>query len=202
MTDLSYIVKRFDEAYEVASKITPAFVAEVAVIAELCVERLKAGGTIFFCGNGGSAADAMHLAAEMSGFFKDRTRIPFRAVALGCNQAHVTAVSNDVGYEAAMTREANALVRKGDVLIAMTTSGKSQNVVSTLAIARRNGAHTILLTGGLCVKGLFASCDHHLIIPSANTPRIQEVMMQIGHIICEYVEEHLRGWEGPAEAAT
>jgi D-sedoheptulose 7-phosphate isomerase len=200
--DCSYVVKRFDEAYEVASNITPAFIAEVATIAELCVERLKAGNTIFFCGNGGSAADAMHLAAELSGFFKDRDRIPFRAMALGCNQAHVTAVSNDNDYSQAMVREAKALMRKGDILFAMTTSGKSPNVMFTLIQARQLGAKAVLVTGGLCPKGHVTACDYHLVIPSANTPRIQEIMMQVGHIICEYIEEHLRGWDGPNVEAT
>lgn len=147
------------------------------------------GGKVLFCGNGGSAADAQHLAAELSGrFYFDRQ--PLFAEALHVNSSFVTAVANDYGYDAVFARLVKAMGKKGDVLVGLTTSGNSENILNAFDIAKSLGMITVGFTGESGGK-LKAKCDFLLNIPSTDTPRIQEVHILLGHIICELVESQL-----------
>ena len=151
------------------------------------VLSLKNGNRIYFCGNGGSAADAQHLAAEFSGrFYKDRKALP--AEALHVNTSYVTAVSNDYGFDVIYSRLVEGVMKKGDVLIGLSTSGNSANIVKAFEAARTKGITTVGFTG--LTGGILKSLSDYLInIPSADTPRIQESHIMIGHIICQLAEE-------------
>ncbi len=156
---------------------------------EKCIESLNNGGCIFFCGNGGSASDAQHLSAELSGrFYYDRP--PLRSEALHCNTSYVTAVGNDYGYNHIFSRLLEGNGKKGDVLIGLSTSGNSENILNTFVTAKNKGIFTIAMTGesGGKLKNI---TDILLNVPSANTPRIQESHILIGHIICEYIEKSI-----------
>ncbi len=147
------------------------------------------GGKILFCGNGGSAADAQHLAAEFSGrFYQDRDPLP--AEALHANSSYLTAVANDYGYDQVYRRLVRGIGRPGDMLVGLSTSGNSPNVVLAMSQARELGMHTLAMTGegGGRMKEY---ADLILAVPSRDTPRIQEAHMLLGHIICEAVEAGL-----------
>jgi D-sedoheptulose 7-phosphate isomerase len=151
------------------------------------VAALKKGNRIYFCGNGGSAADAQHLAAEFSGrFYTDRDALP--AEALHCNTSYLTAVANDYSYDVVYARLVKGIGQKGDVLVGLSTSGNSSNIVKAFEVAKEKGILTIGFTGegGGKMKSL---SDFLLDIPSKNTPRIQESHIMLGHIICQLVEE-------------
>ncbi|HEX2534928.1 MAG TPA: D-sedoheptulose 7-phosphate isomerase [Chitinophagaceae bacterium] len=162
-------------------------VERTAAIAQLMVTALQSGRRIYFCGNGGSAADAQHLAAEFSGrFYTDRKALP--AEALHCNTSYLTAVANDYSYEIVYARLIDGIGQSGDVLVGLSTSGNSANVVRAFEAAREKGIATVGFTGmsGGAMKPL---SDFLLNIPSTDTPRIQEAHMLLGHIICQLVEE-------------
>lgn len=166
-----------------------ALLERTARAAARCIETLRADGTVLWCGNGGSAADAQHLSAELTGrFYYDRP--PLRSEALHVNTSYLTAVGNDYGYDQVFERLARAQLRRGDVLIGLSTSGNSSNIVHALETARKLGAHTIAFTG---VGGgrLAEHADILIDIPSRDTPRIQEVHMLLGHCLCEIVEATL-----------
>ncbi len=167
----------------------PLFLNEIEQVAVTCVDALQRGNKILFCGNGGSAADAQHLAAELSGrFYYDRP--PLDAEALNVNMSYITAVGNDYGYDAVFARALQAKGKKGDVLIAISTSGNSKNVVSAVEVAREKGLVTVGMTGS---KGGILSriCEFLLKVPSEDTPRIQESHIFIGHAICEIIEAEI-----------
>lgn len=150
---------------------------------------LKNNGKVLFCGNGGSAADAQHLAAELSGrFYLDRD--PLFAEALHVNTSYLTAVSNDYGYDEAYSRLVKGMGRKGDILIGLSTSGNSKNVIKAFETANKIGMDTVAMTGadGGELKNI---CKYLINVPTVNTPRIQESHILIGHIICEIVEEQI-----------
>ena len=157
--------------------------------AELIIKTYKQGGRVFFCGNGGSAADAQHLAAELSGrFYFDRP--PLAAEALHVNTSYITAVANDYSYDVIFSREVDAFCKEGDVLVGISTSGNSANVLKAFETAKGKGVLTIAMTGES--GGKMASISDILInVPSNDTPRIQESHITIGHIICQIVEEEL-----------
>lgn len=159
----------------------------VAVI----VKAFKDGNKVLFCGNGGSAADAQHLAAEFSGrFYIDRDALP--AEALHCNTSYLTAVGNDYSFDLIYARLIKGLGKKGDVLIGLSTSGNSANIVNAFEIAKEKEMITIGFTG--LTGGLLKEISDHLLnVPSTDTPRIQESHILLGHIICELVEEKLFG---------
>jgi D-sedoheptulose 7-phosphate isomerase len=159
--------------------------------AEAAVVSLRAGGRLLFCGNGGSAADAQHLAAEFTGRFL-REREPWDAIALHANTSALSAVGNDYGFDQVFAREVRAHGRKGDVLICISTSGNSPNVLAALNAARKKGMTNIGLTGKDGGK-MAECCDILLAVPSRNTPRIQEMHILLGHIFCQLVEEDLCG---------
>ncbi len=153
------------------------------------VNSYRAGGKVLFCGNGGSAADAQHLAAELSGrFYLDRP--PLNAEALHVNSSFITATANDHSYEMVFARMLQALGKQGDVLLAFSTSGKSPNVIRALDTARKLGLKTMGFTGE-DGGDMYPLCDILFTVPSADTARIQEVHMLLGHIICENVESIL-----------
>jgi D-sedoheptulose 7-phosphate isomerase len=153
---------------------------------EAIIETFRKDGKVLFCGNGGSAADAQHLAAELSGrFYYDRP--PLFAEALHVNTSYLTAVANDYAFDKVYSRLVEAKGRKGDALIALSTSGNSPNVVKAIQTANAIGMTTIGFTGadGGQMKNL---CNHLLNIPSSDTPRIQEAHILLGHILCEIIE--------------
>lgn len=158
-------------------------------VAALWVTTFRAGRKLLFCGNGGSAADAQHLAAELSGRFRyDRDPLP--AEALHVNTSFMTAVANDYSFDEVFARMVRALGQEGDMLVALSTSGNSPNVLRALEAARDRRMRTIGLTGA--GGGAMASlCDLLLEIPSTDTPRIQECHMLVGHILCEITEQQL-----------
>jgi D-sedoheptulose 7-phosphate isomerase len=166
-----------------------ALVGRIQQVTLLIVDAFRKGNKVLFCGNGGSAADAQHLAAEFSGrFYKDRTPLP--AEALHCNTSYLTAVANDYGYEFVYSRLLKGVGREGDVLIGLSTSGNSSNIVKAYEQARSMGISTVSFTGagGGTMKDL---SDILLNVPSTDTPRIQECHITMGHIICELVEAQL-----------
>ncbi|MBD0376040.1 MAG: D-sedoheptulose 7-phosphate isomerase [Flavisolibacter sp.] len=156
-------------------------------VADVIVMALKRGNRIYFCGNGGSAADAQHLAAELSGrFYKDRKALP--AEALHCNTSYITAVANDYSYEVVYARLLEGVGSAGDVVVGLSTSGNSANIVKAFEAARANNMITIGFTGwgGGMMKAI---SDYWINVPSTDTPRIQESHILLGHIICQMVEE-------------
>lgn len=162
----------------------------LAIIAGLLVEGFRRGNKVLLFGNGGSAADAQHIACELAGkFYRDRAPLP--AIALTINTSSLTAIANDYGYEEVFARQLRGLVKKGDIVIGISTSGKSPNVLRGIKEAKQVGAVTIAFTGqGGKLKEIV---DHALSIPSTDTPRIQEAHITAGHIICYLVEEALFG---------
>lgn len=164
-------------------------IAAIEKAANLLIEKIRNGGTAYFCGNGGSAADAQHLAAELSGkFYIDRQ--PLAAEALHCNTSFLTAVGNDYSFDIIYSRLLQGVGHKGDVLIGLSTSGNSKNIINAVDKAKEIGIYTIIFTGqsGGLLKN---KCDLCICVPSTNTPRIQEAHITIGHIICEIIEQTL-----------
>lgn len=163
--------------------------SKVEKAAELITETYKQGGRVYFCGNGGSAADAQHLAAELSGrFYFDRP--PLAAEALHVNTSYMTAVANDYSYDVVFSREVEAFCKEGDVLIGISTSGNSANVLKAFEVAKRKKVSIIAMTGEGGGK-MASECDILIDVPSNDTPRIQESHIMLGHIICQKVEEDL-----------
>lgn len=165
------------------------FVARIQEAVDLIVASLRAGGKIHFCGNGGSAADAQHLAAELSGRFA-YDRPPLNAEALHCNTSYLTAVGNDYGYDAVFARLIQGTAKKGDVLVGISTSGNSKNILKAYETAHEMNVKIISLTGATGGKMKDLS-DILLNVPSTITPRIQESHILIGHIICQLVESEM-----------
>ncbi|MDN3656623.1 D-sedoheptulose 7-phosphate isomerase [Ferruginibacter paludis] len=166
-------------------------ISTVATCVDIIVTAFKNGNKVLFCGNGGSAADAQHLAAEFSGrFYIDRDALP--AEALHCNTSYLTAVANDYSFDLIYARLIKGLGKKGDVLVGLSTSGNSANIVNAFETAKEKEMITIGFTGftGGAMKEI---SDYLLNVPSTDTPRIQESHILLGHIICELVEERLFG---------
>ncbi|HRO45840.1 D-sedoheptulose 7-phosphate isomerase [Agriterribacter sp.] len=159
----------------------------VEAVTEVITKAFQQGNKVLFCGNGGSAADAQHLAAEFSGrFYIDRDALP--AEALHANTSYLTAVANDYSYDVIYSRLIKGLGNKGDILVGLSTSGNSRNIVLAFEQAKANGMITVGFTGesGGEMKAL---SDYLINVPSADTPRIQESHILLGHIICQLVEE-------------
>jgi len=166
-------------------------VNQIATVTEVITKAFQNGNAVYFAGNGGSAADAQHLAAEFSGrFYKDRKALP--SDALHCNTSYLTAVANDYSYDVIYARLLEGLAKKGDVLVGISTSGNSGNIVKAFEMAKTIGVTTIGFTGqnGGKMKDLG---DYLINIPSNTTPRIQESHILVGHIICELVEINIFG---------
>lgn len=181
------MIKSELEGHLATIKATFALEADIKKACETAVATLKAGGKILLCGNGGSAADAQHIAAELTGRYKTE-RGALAGIALTTDTSALTAIGNDYGYEFVFSRQLEALGREGDLLIAISTSGNSGNVVKALELARKIGIKTIGLSGrtGGAMNEL---CELNLVVPSNDTPRIQEMHIMIGHIICQAIDD-------------
>jgi len=154
---------------------------------EMAVQTLKAGGKILIFGNGGSAADAQHIAAELTGRYKtERPSLP--GIALTTDTSALTAIGNDYGYDRVFDRQLEGLGNKGDLAIGISTSGNSKNVISALELAKQKGMRTLGLSGR-DGGGMNSACELNIVIPSSDTPRIQEMHITIGHIICQAIDE-------------
>jgi D-sedoheptulose 7-phosphate isomerase len=165
------------------------FVTTVTAIAEAMSRALRDGGKIMFAGNGGSAADAQHIAAELIGRF-GYDRAPLPAIALTTDTSALTAIGNDYGFDAVFERQLRGLGRKGDVFVGISTSGRSPNVVAALRAAREIGIVTVGFTGSKG-DGMHALCDHTLVAPSDDTALIQQIHITAGHAICGLIERAL-----------
>ncbi|MGH9415264.1 MAG: D-sedoheptulose-7-phosphate isomerase [Terriglobales bacterium] len=181
----------FERAAAIQRATLAALEPALQQAADALVGCYRAGGKALFCGNGGSAADAQHLAAEFVGRYLSERR-PLPALALHANASALTAIGNDYGYEQSFARPLQALARPGDVLVALSTSGNSANVVAALERARSLGLATIGLTGEGGGK-IGGCCDILLAVASRETPRIQECHILIGHCLCQAVEQALFG---------
>ena len=183
------VAKHIEESISVKQRILKDLLPSIEKAAALAADCLQRGNKLLFCGNGGSASDSQHLAAEFVGRYeKERRALP--AIALTTDTSILTAVSNDYGYERVFERQVEALGRKGDVLFAISTSGNSKNVLKAVEKARTLGIHTIGFTGGTG-GALKTAVDLPIVIPSGKTSRIQESHIMIGHILCECVDELL-----------
>ncbi len=186
---LEYIRKIINDSLDVRRALMSdeALLRKIELIAGACIHALGNDHKILFCGNGGSAADAQHLAAELTGrFMKDRPAL--YAEALHVNTSALTAIANDFGYDQVFARQVEAMGRKGDVLVGLSTSGNSQNVVLAMQKARKLEMVTIGMSGSTGGK-LTDVSDILICVPSDNTARIQEVHMLIGHILCGIIED-------------
>ena len=186
------VLEEFRASCSVKEATAQQLKTEIVIAANLIAETVRSGGKAIFFGNGGSAADAQHLAAELVGRYAfDRPPVP--AIVLHGNASAVTAISNDYGYDEVFARQVQAFAAHGDVVVGISTSGASPNVLKALQAAKVAGCSTIGLTGeaGRSLMGRF--CDVLLVVPSKSTPRIQEAHITIGHVICGLVERRLFG---------
>ena len=189
MTDM--IAKLLQDSIDVKQAVLAdqTLLTAIEKVTQHCVDVLQSGHKLLLAGNGGSASDAQHIAAELVGRFEvDRKGLP--AIALTTNASQLTAISNDYGYEAVFSRQVEAFGAKGDLFIGLTTSGNSANVIAAAEVAKSQGLTIIGMTGASGGK-LEALCDVCLKVPSSNTARIQEVHITIGHILCAQIEAAL-----------
>ena len=191
MDQSTVIIKNLENSIALKQQILGdvAMVALISTLSDKIIQAYQSGNKVLFCGNGGSAADAQHLAAELSGrYYYDRP--PLSSDALHVNTSYLTAVANDYSYDQIYARLIRAVGKEGDILIGMSTSGNSGNVIQALEQARSQGMITVGFTGETGGK-MKDYCDILLPIPSKDTPRIQECHMLIGHTVCEIVEQAL-----------
>jgi D-sedoheptulose 7-phosphate isomerase len=185
------IIKTFEESARVKIKFAGENVEKIEEVVQLIAEAFREGKKVLLFGNGGSAADASHIAAEfVNRFLIERPPLP--AIALNTDVAVLTSISNDYDYSYVFSKQLVALGNEGDVVIGLSTSGNSQNVVRAIDVAKKNGMRTIMLTGGNGGK-LANKADHTFIVQSKVTARIQETHITLGHVICQMVDEELFG---------
>ena len=184
-------ISAFDESAEVKRKFVRDYADRIAQLAQYVARALREGRKIMLFGNGGSATDASHLAAEFVGRYH-RDRAPLPALALATDMAAVTCIANDYDYTEIFARQIKAHGHKGDIAIAMSTSGNSANVLKAVEVARGFGLITVGWTGGTGGK-LAELVDHPFIVPSTVTARIQECHITLGHVLCELIEEGVFG---------
>ena len=185
------VIRELEESANIKKMLAENLPDIIVDAAQLIINAFKAGKKVLLIGNGGSAADAQHIAAELVGrFLMERKALP--AIALTTDTSILTAVSNDYGYDTVFSRQIEALAEEGDVLMTMTTSGASSNILKAIETAHAKGVDVIVLTGE---KGasLRDRAELVMVVPSAKTPKIQEAHIIIGHIICHLVEEELFG---------
>ena len=176
----------FNEHIKTSKVTLEAMCEKIEKAAKICIECLKNGNKILIFGNGGSAADAQHIAAEIVGRYKiNRKGLP--AIAITTDSSAITAISNDFGYLHVFDRQVEALGKKGDVLIGISTGGSSENVINGIEIARKINCKTIGLSGKDGGK-LNSLCNVNIVVPSEDTPRIQEMHILIGHTICQLID--------------
>jgi D-sedoheptulose 7-phosphate isomerase len=188
------IASHFEDSARLKQESAKLLSAPVARAIGLMSASLKAGGKILACGNGGSAADAQHFAAELVNRF-ERERPPLASIALTTDSSTLTSIANDYGYEQVFEKQLRALGRKGDVLLAISTSGKSPSVVAAVRAARELGLRTVALSGngGGPMGGLLAAEDVHICVPHTRTMRIQEVHLLVLHCLCDGIDTQLFG---------
>lgn len=182
VTDVKLMLRERADLFMRVGEIAPA----VEQAAAACIASLQTGGTLWTCGNGGSAAEAQHFAAELVGRYK-RERVALRAVCLSDNIATLTSVSNDYEFAEVFARQIRGMAKRGDVLLAFSTSGNSGNVLRACAAARENGVAVVALTGKTGGR-LAGECDIAIRVPDADTPLIQEVHLAVVHVLCDLIE--------------
>ncbi len=194
MSEIDWISDSLRAARDVFAETDEKCRGDIQRAADLVVGCLRGGGKVLLCGNGGSAADAQHIAAELTVKMKE-VRSPLAGIALTTNSSLLTAQANDLGFETVFSRQIASLGGKGDVLVAISTSGNSLNIIHGVGTAKQMGIKVIALTG----KGggkLAPVSDIAIVVPSGDVPRIQEVHIAVGHLICEYAESSIFGDRG------
>jgi len=185
------IIAQLEESASVKRELAVSGVDSIVSAAELMIKTIKSGAKILLCGNGGSAADSQHIAAELISKLKlERAAVP--AVALTTNTSTLTAIANDYDFSQVFVRQLEAFGSRNDLLIGISTSGNSENVLKAVDYAREKGLKTIVMTGGTGGK-LAAKADVDIIVPSENIQRIQESHITIGHILCDLLEQSIFG---------
>jgi len=187
---ISIVQAQIEESIALEEKIKSEFSEKIVKLTEILNDCLKKGGKVLLCGNGGSAADAQHIAGELVVRLRsDSKRKALPAIALTVNPSILTAASNDFGFEKVFSRQIEALGKKGDCLLALSTTGESSNVNLGIKIAKKIGMKTLALSGN---KGgeMSRIADYSIIVPSSETQRIQEVHLLIGHIVCDLIERN------------
>jgi len=185
--EISLVLASIQKSIETKERLSKQCLNEIIEMAHMVIGALRRGRKVVFFGNGGSASDAQHISAELVGKFKN-VRPPLRALALTTNTSILTAVGNDFSFDEIFSRQVQACVDKGDVAVAISTSGRSKNVILAVQEAGRIGARTIALTGGNGGQ-LAPLCDHKVIVPSNDTQRVHECHIMIGHVVCELIDE-------------
>ena len=181
------IKKELQAHKETIEKTIEVMIPQIEEASKIAMETLKNGNKILLCGNGGSAADAQHIAAELTGRYKTERR-GLAGIALTTDTSALTAIANDYGYDRVFDRQVDALAREGDLIIGISTSGNSANIISAFEVAKALGCKTLGFSGrdgGAMNK----ACDLNLIVPSDDTPRIQEMHILIGHILCQAIDD-------------
>jgi D-sedoheptulose 7-phosphate isomerase len=174
---------------EFASATIPSPLNELEMAAQECADAIKRGNKIFFMGNGGSAAEAQHLAGELVSYFMTQSE-PYAAIALNTDTSVITAISNDLGYKHIFSRQLQALSKPGDVAIYLSTSGTSENILEAMKFGKINGLINVAFTG-LKTRYMQDYANYYIAVPSTSTPRIQEGHLILGHWLCEYIEKKL-----------
>jgi D-sedoheptulose 7-phosphate isomerase len=191
MTERARFAAMMNKSAALKQRIATELATAVVGVIDACEQSLRGGGKLMFCGNGGSAADAQHLATEMLIRLRPKTeRESIAALALTLDPAMLTACGNDYGYERVFERPLRGLGRRGDVLFGITTSGRSPNIVRALSAAREMGIVTVGLLGGAGEPAV-QHCDHVLLVPDTETARIQECHIALGHAVLEILEDRL-----------
>lgn len=180
-----------NESIKIKTELLSNSVETIAQIADISVDALRSGHSLYLMGNGGSAADAQHISGELVGRFK-KDRKPLPALALTTNTSVLTAIANDYGYDLCFERQVDAFVKNGDVVFGLSTSGNSANIINAVILAGKRGAKTIAFTGKDGGR-LRDNVDVCLRVPSSDTARIQECHITIGHILCSIIEKRLFG---------
>lgn len=183
------VINELLEGSNILRQVANTLAPDIVTVAQHIITTLSTGGKVMACGNGGSAADAQHFAAELVGRFR-RQRPAWAAIALTVDSFILTSLGNDYGFEHVFARQVQALAKPGDILLAISTSGNSANVLAAVAAATTLDVRTIALTGAAGGK-LATLANHTIAIPSTNTAYIQQAHMAVLHLICELVEEHL-----------
>lgn len=186
-----FAIKAFDDSAEVKRRFVRDHADRIVQVAQLIGRAFQTGHKVLLFGNGGSATDAAHIAAEFVGRYK-RERAPFPAIALATDIAAITCIANDYGFEELFARQVRAHGQAGDVAIAITTSGNSPNVLKGVEAAKAAGLSTIAWTGGSGGK-VAGMVDYSFVVPSTLTARIQESHITLGHVLCELIEDHVLG---------
>ena len=185
---INTIKEEFSSHLEIINNVIGSMEQDIEKASEIIVDALKNGNKVLLCGNGGSAADAQHIAAELTGRYKtERRGLP--GIALTTDTSALTAIGNDYGYDRVFDRQVESLANNGDVIIGISTSGNSKNVISALKLGQELGCKTVGLTGrdGGAMNDV---CNINLIVPSNNTPRIQEMHILFGHTICQIIDNN------------